>query len=123
MNENEMIKAIIDHTENIKQNDLSFEWFEMIQTKWCGRVLLELCQESPLRFGELKKRLPEISNVMLTSALKTLVDKAVVARKQYTEIPPRVEYSLTEKGKGMLKIFYEIIRWEEEYSGYEAINN
>lgn len=122
MNEKEMIRAIVDHTEYIKQNDLSFEWFEIIQTKWCGRILLELCQESPLRFGVLKKRLPEISNVVLTSALKTLADKAVVSRKQFAEIPPRVEYSLTEKGKGMLKIFYEVIRWEEEYSEYESVN-
>lgn len=119
MNENEMLQAIVEHTEYIKQNELSFEWFEIIQTKWCGRILLELCQESPLRFGSLKKRLPEISNVVLTSALKTLVDKGVVSREQFTEIPPRVEYSLTPKGNGMLKIFYEVIRWEEQYGANE----
>lgn len=115
MNENEMLDEIIQHTEYIKQNNLSFEWFEITQTKWCGRILLELCQQSPIRFGELKKRLPEISNVVLTSTLKILIKKNVVIRKQFNEIPPHVEYSLTRKGIGMLKIFYEVIQWEKQY--------
>lgn len=115
MNENEMLDEIIQHTEYIKQNNLSFEWFEITQTKWCGRILLELCQQSTIRFGELKKRLPEISNVVLTSTLKILIKKNVVIRKQFNEIPPHVEYSLTRKGIGMLKIFYEVIQWEKQY--------
>ncbi len=116
MTENEMLRAIMEHTEYIKQHDLPFEWFEIIQTKWCGRILLELCQESPLRFGALKKKLPEISNVVLTSALKTLIDRNLVIREQFNEIPPHVEYSLTEKGTGMLKIFYEVVSWENQYT-------
>lgn len=115
MNETQMLQAIIEHTEVIKTNGLPFEWFEIIQTKWYGRILLELCQKSPLRFGELKRRLPGISNVVLTSALKALLDRGVAVRKQFNEIPPHVEYSLTEKGFGMLKIFYEVVCWEEAF--------
>ena len=115
MNEQEMIRAIVKHTEYVKKHGLSFEGFEIIQTKWFGRIILELCQQSPLRFGELKKRLPEISNMVLTSALKSLAEKGLVERVQFNEIPPRVEYSLTEKGIGMLPVAYELIRWEENY--------
>lgn len=115
MTEQEMVQAILDHTEYLKRNNLPYEGFEIIQTKWCGRILLELCQQSPLRFGQLKRAMPEISNVMLTSALKTLVQREMVTREQFNEIPPHVEYGLTEKGRGMLKVIYEMIRWEELY--------
>ena len=112
MDENEMVRTILEHTEYLKKNNLPYEGFEIIQTKWCGRILLELCQKSPQRFGELRKAVPEISNVVLTSALKTLVGKGLVIRTQFNEIPPHVEYSLTEKGRGMLAVIYEMICWE-----------
>ena len=60
--------------------------------------------------------MPEISNVVLTSALKTLVGKGLVIRTQFNEIPPHVEYSLTEKGRGMLAVIYEMICWEIRFA-------
>ena len=120
MTEAEMVRAILEHTEYLKRNNLPYEGFEIIQTKWCGRILLELCQKTPQRFGELKKALPEISNVVLTSALKVLVERGLVIRTQFNEIPPRVEYDLTEKGRGMLRVIYEMIRWEETFSSPAA---
>ncbi len=116
MDENEMVRTILEHTEYLKKNNLPYEGFEIIQTKWCGRILLELCQKSPQRFGELRKAVPEISNVVLTSALKTLVGKGLVIRTQFNEIPPHVEYSLTEKGRGMLAVIYEMICWEIRFA-------
>lgn len=116
MDENEMVRTILEHTEYLKKNNLPYEGFEIIQTKWCGRILLELCQKSPQRFGELRKAVPEISNVVLTSALKTLVGKGLVIRTQFNEIPPHVEYSLTEKGRGMLAVIYEVICWEIRFA-------
>ena len=57
----------------------------------------------------------KITNVVLTSALRNLAEKNLVTREQFNEISPHVEYSLTERGKGMLPIFYEMICWEEKY--------
>lgn len=117
--EQEMVQAILSHTEYLKENHLPYEGFEIIQTKWCGRILLELCQRTPLRFGELRKAVPEISNMVLSSALKVLTERGLVVRTQFNEIPPHVEYDLTEKGRGMLAVIYEMIRWEERFASYE----
>ena len=115
MDENEMVRTILEHTEYLKKNNLPYEGFEIIQTKWCGRILLELCQKSPQRFGELRKAVPEISNVVLTSALKTLVGKGLVIRTQFNEIPPHVEYSLTDLGRSLKPILDAMQSWGEEY--------
>ncbi len=116
MTEREMVRAILEHTEYLRRNHLPYEGFEIMQTKWCARILLELCQRTPQRFGELKRAMPEISNVVLSSVLKTLVERGMVVRTQFNEIPPHVEHNLTEKGRGMLTVIYEMIRWEERYA-------
>ena len=77
MTEREMVRAILEHTEYLRRNHLPYEGFEIMQTKWCARILLELCQRTPQRFGELKRAMPEISNVVLSSALKTLVERGM----------------------------------------------
>lgn len=115
MSDEKMIEAIITHTRQLQQQGNRYEAIEILQTKWYARILFELCKKSPQRFGELKKDIPEIANVVLTSALKNLAERNLVTREQFNEIPPHVEYSLTERGKGMLPIFYEMIRWEEKY--------
>lgn len=111
-----MITDILEHTKQIQENGGTYEAFEILQTKWYARILFELCQKSPLRFGEIKKEIPNISNVVLTSALRTLEDKKLIKRVQFNEIPPHVEYSLTERGTAMLPIFYEMISWEKKYT-------
>ena len=68
---------------------------EMLQGKWKNIVLYELCIHNTVRFGELKKNLPGITNTMLTSTLRDLEDNGLIHREQYNEIPPRVEYSFT----------------------------
>lgn len=115
MERKEMIDEILRHTEHIQKINGRYESFEILQTKWYARILFELCQKSPSRFGEIKKAIPEISNVVLTSALKSLEERNLIVREQFNEIPPHVEYTLTRRGEAMLPIFYEMIRWEEEY--------
>lgn len=88
---------------------------QMLQGKWKLQILYELCIQSPMRFGELKKMLKPITNTMLTNALKELEGDGLVHREQYNEIPPRVEYSLTEKGTDLLPIFYAISQWGMKY--------
>ena len=67
-----------------------------------------------MRFGELKKAYPNITNTMLTNTLRDLENLGIIHREQFNEIPPHVEYSLTEKGKALLPVFFEISKWGEE---------
>ncbi len=88
---------------------------ELISGKWRTHIIYELCRKPSCRFGELKKALPKITNTMLTSTLRDLEHYGIVHREQFNEIPPHVEYSLTEKGKAMLPIFRELAVWSENY--------
>ncbi len=88
---------------------------ELISGKWRTHIIYELCKHRSCRFGELKKALPKITNTMLTSTLRDLENYGIVNREQFNEIPPHVEYSLTDKGRAMLPIFYEIAKWGENY--------
>lgn len=89
---------------------------EMLSGKWRTHVLYELCRQERCRFGELKKAIPKITNAMLSATLKDLEHLGIVRREQFNEIPPHVEYSLTEKGKDLLPIFTELAKWGEKYS-------
>lgn len=88
---------------------------DMLSGKWRTQVLYELCRKDSCRFSELKARIPKITNTMLTTTLRDLEKKGVVSRTQFNEVPPHVEYSLTEKGKDLLPVFYEIAKWSEKY--------
>lgn len=57
---------------------------------------------------------PRITNTMLTNTLRDLEELGIIHREQFNEIPPHVEYSLTEKGKALLPVFFEISKWVEE---------
>ena len=87
----------------------------MLQGKWKLQVIYELIIQSPLRFGELRKALSGITNTMLTNVLRDLEADGLVDRIQYNEIPPHVEYSLTDKGRDLLPVFYAITDWGLKY--------
>ena len=88
---------------------------ELLSGKWRTHVIYELCKKPSLRFGELRKALPHITNTMLTATLRDLESIGIVHREQFNEIPPHVEYSLTEKGRALLPVFLELARWGETY--------
>lgn len=85
---------------------------DLLQGKWTARVIYSLLKNNSMRFGEIKKAIPSITNTMLTSTLRELESQNIVLRVQYNEIPPRVEYSLTENGLSLLPVFYELGKWE-----------
>lgn len=87
----------------------------MLSGKWKSQIIYEMCIKEPIRFGELKRNIEGITNTMLTSSLRELESDGLVSRKQFNEIPPRVEYSLTEKGKALLPVFYEMTKWGFTY--------
>lgn len=87
----------------------------ILQGKWNEKIIYELSKYESLRFGELKKIIPEITNTMLSSTLKDLEEQGLVKRAQFNEIPVRVEYSLTEKGQELHPIFEEMAKWGLKY--------
>jgi Predicted transcriptional regulators len=67
------------------------------------------------RFGELKKSLPGISQKVLTSHLRAMEESGLVSRKVFAEVPPKVEYSLTETGKSLKPVHDAMWKWGEDY--------
>ena len=82
-----------------------------ISDKWSILVLFTLNQSALMRFNALQKNIPDISQKMLTVTLRTLEEDGFVRRQVYAEVPPRVEYSLTEKGLSVMPILQSICDW------------
>lgn len=84
--------------------------------KWSLLVMYTLNRKSkePMRFNELRRLIPDISQKMLTSTLRTLETDGYVSRRVYAEVPPRVEYSLTERSMSLIPITNALIGWASE---------
>lgn len=89
---------------------------EIFGGKWKSRIICVLSSCSAMRYNQLKKELTTISDAVLAEMLKDLITDNLVERTQYNEIPPRVEYFLTEKGKSVLPILQSICGWSKENS-------
>ena len=86
----------------------------LISDKWKVLILRDL-MNGTLRFGELKKSVGNVSQKVLTAQLRTMEESGLVNRKVYAEVPPRVEYSLTELGKSLKPILDSMRAWGEAY--------
>ena len=82
--------------------------------KWSLLVIYTLDRSPSMRFGELLRALPDISQKMLTVTLRTLEEDGLVTRSVYPEIPPRVEYALTERARSLLPHVNALIGWAAE---------
>lgn len=82
--------------------------------KWKPLILWALRKDT-LRFGEINRLLPTMTHRMLTKQLRELEKDQLVYREVYAEIPPKVEYSLTDKGKSALPILKAICDWGETH--------
>lgn len=89
---------------------------ELVGGKWKLLILFQLFKGS-LRLNELKKSIPDISEKMLIQELKNLVDSDLVSRKNFGEVPPRVEYALTEKGKAAMPLIEAMREFGLGYAG------
>ena len=87
----------------------------VIGGKWKGIILYHLLEEKK-RFNQFRKLMPGVTQRMLTLQLRELENDGVVARKVYTEVPPKVEYSLTEFGRTPEPIIMSMKDWGAEYS-------
>lgn len=84
--------------------------------KWKIDILWVLLA-GPMRFGELRRSLPGITQHMLTAQLRALEADKLVNRNAYAEIPPRVEYSLTENAYALKPIFLDLLNWSRSIAG------
>ena len=87
---------------------------EMMSGKWKVRILWKLHQGSIMRFGELRKALPGITEKMLAQQLRELERDGLVTRKMYPEVPPRVEYFMSPFGQTLRPILELIAQWSVE---------
>ena len=82
--------------------------------EWRWLIIYKLSENGILRYGELKKALPPITHKMLSQELKELEAQKLIHREEYHQIPPKVEYSLTEKGQTLLPILDLMSKWGDE---------
>lgn len=90
--------------------------------KWKSRIICVLSANEKLRYSEIRKEMYNITDAVLASTLKDLISDGIVERKSYDEIPPRVEYSLTDKGKSVVPILQSICRWSDIFCKEDAEN-
>lgn len=89
---------------------------DMIGGKWKLRIIYFLAFHQVLRYGELKKLLHPITHKMLTAQLRQLEKDGLVIRKEYPQVPPKVEYSLSQQGRDLQPIVEKLCDWIESYN-------
>ncbi|MDR1143866.1 MAG: helix-turn-helix transcriptional regulator [Spirochaetaceae bacterium] len=100
-------------TKNRRENPAAVA-VHLINSKW-KILILQSLRTGTRRFGELRKTLPGISQKVLTGSLRSLEEDGIVKRTVYAEVPPRVEYSLTELGKTLLPVIHVMEEWGKTY--------
>lgn len=78
--------------------------------KWKSRILCVL-SDGPLRYGAIRREMTNVTDAALAGALKDLAENDLIAREQFEEIPPHVEYSLTKKGESVIPVLQHICQW------------
>ena len=91
--------------------------------RWKLHILCILDNGGTVRFGQMKKKLDNISNVMLSKTLKELERDGIIIRHQYNEVPPHVDYTLTAKGKNVVPALIMLSEWAQKYIQEDNINS
>ena len=86
----------------------------LISDRWKVLIIRDLLEETK-RFGELKKSLGNVSQKVLTSNLRSMEESGLLTRKVYAEVPPRVEYTLTETGYSLKPVLDAMLEWGNQY--------
>ncbi|WP_323703678.1 helix-turn-helix domain-containing protein [Mammaliicoccus sp. Dog046] len=102
--------------EERKGSNESFEYtMSLIGGKWKLHILFILLKEEVMRYGELKKSLQTITHKMLSNQLKELERDALIIRKEYAQVPPKVEYTLSKRGQSLMPALQELCQWGVEH--------
>ena len=86
----------------------------LINGKWKMHILFYLWHEDVLRYNQLKRRLGKVTHKMLSNQLKELEADGVILRKEYPQVPPKVEYSLTDLGISLMPVLDTLCKWGHE---------
>ena len=90
--------------------------------KWKSRIICVLAAKERLRYSALRKEMYNITDAVLAATLKDLMEDGIVDRKSYDEIPPRVEYFLTQKGASVVPILQSICAWSDIFYKEDSEN-
>jgi len=102
------------------ENLCPFEYaMSLFKGKWDIRIICLLAHNDALRYGEFKDLLPEISDTALSNVLKKLSGHQVIHRAVYGDLPPRVEYSLSARGREAVPILQDLCRWSSNSCAIE----
>ena len=106
---------IRDYIENANFEDTGFSYtLSLISGKHKMVILYCLMEFEPVRFNQLKRYLKNISDKTLSANLKELEADRVIVRKEYPQIPPKVEYSLSDRGKSLMRVLDQLCVWGEK---------
>jgi len=100
---------------NIQETSFGYT-LSVIGGKWKMLILYLLSENEPVRFNDMKRRIGTITFKTLSSQLKELEADGMVRRKEYPQIPPKVEYSLTQKAETLLPVLEQLCEWGEKNS-------
>ncbi|MDD6147238.1 MAG: helix-turn-helix domain-containing protein [Oscillospiraceae bacterium] len=105
---------ISNYIENANFEDTGFSYtLSLISGKYKMIILYCLMEYEPVRFNEMRRYIKTISDKTLSSALKELETDELVHREEYPQIPPKVEYTLTERGKSLMAVLDQLCVWGE----------
>ena len=112
MTQEELISKVNEIAE-VEENKEKFDRMVPLLLNGNGelRVAFEICRKGKLRFGEIKRTIPNITGTVLINSLRNLESLGIIERIQYNEVPPHVEYVSTEKGTRLLAVWYELMKW------------
>lgn len=103
-------------TLNNKEYRCFFELtLQIIGGKWKPIILFEIAKKGVLRFGELRRRIPDITERMLTRQLREMEADELINREVYKEVPPKVEYTLKDMGIKLIPVLLSLRDWGVEY--------
>lgn len=104
-----------DYNEKGNIQDTAFGYtLSVIGGKWKMLILYLLAENQPVRFNDMKRRIGVITFKILSSQLKELEADGMVRRKEYPQVPPKVEYSLTHKAETLLPVLEQLCEWGEK---------
>ena len=99
------------HTKVDWSGDAAEEAFKLIEGRWKMMILFHLFDKEMLRFSELERAIPLASQKMLIQQLRDLERNGILMRTIYPQVPPRVEYSLTDLGQALRPALHELVQW------------
>lgn len=107
--------SIQKYIENADFADTGFSYtMSLISGKHKMVILYCLMEFEPVRFNEMKRYLGKITDTTLSNNLKELENDDLIIRKEYSQIPPKVEYFLSERGKSLMKVLDQLCIWGEK---------